>query len=58
MLKKLGNKKENFRRSSTLRWIMSIEMPLHTAIVCDLQYLYAILALNIIPGILKFFDVL
>ena len=34
---------------------MSIEMPLHTAIVSDLQYLYAILALNIIPGILKFF---
>ena len=37
---------------------MSIEMPLHTAIVCDLQYLYAILALNIIPGIFKFFNVL
>ena len=37
---------------------MSIEMPLHTAIVSDLQYLYVILALNIIPGILKFFDVL
>ena len=33
---------------------MSIEILLHTAIVCDLQYLYAILALNI-PGILFFF---
>ena len=37
---------------------MSTEMSLHTAIVCDLQYLYAILALNIIPGIFKFFNVL
>ena len=37
---------------------MSIEMPLHTAIVCDLQFLYAILAFNIIPRIFKFFNVL
>ena len=29
-------------------------MPLHDAIVCDLQYLYAILALYI-PEIFKFF---
>ena len=37
---------------------MNIEMSLHTAIVCDLQCLYAILALDIIPGIFKFFNVL
>ena len=33
-------------------------MPLHTAIVCDLQYLYAILALINMLEIFKFFNVL
>ena len=33
-----------------LRLIISIEMPLHTAIVCDLQYRYAILVIFELTG--------
>ena len=40
-----------------LSWIICIEMPLHGAIVCDLQYLYEILALYMLE-IFTFFDVL